>query len=107
MSGHRDFHDARHAAGKERLGKAIATAVSNHPGDYQGALAEYSNAVRADDFIQKSMLKDLSAEVLRDRRDLSGDAEGTVQEALRRVEAFRKQEVLKSGKRSRSVKRGR
>ena len=48
MIGHRDIDNARDAAGKEQLAKAIATAVSNHPGDYKAALSEFANAVRAD-----------------------------------------------------------
>ncbi len=62
MIGHRDIDNARDAAGKEQLAKAIATAVSNHPGDYKAALSEFANAVRADKSME-SVLLDRSAQV--------------------------------------------
>ena len=97
MIGHRDIDDARHAAGKEQLGKAIAAAVSNHPGDYKAALSEFSNAVRADESTKKSVLLDRSAQVLR-------SPESVAPKTLRRIHIERGSKALTN---SRPTKRRR
>lgn len=89
MIGHRDIDDARHAAGKEQLGKAIAAAVSNHPGDYKAALSEFSNAVRADESIKKSVLLDRSAQVLHTPESVAPDT-------LRRIHVERGSKAVTS-----------
>ena len=100
MSGHRNVDDAYPLASKDQLGKAIASAVSNHPGDYKAALAEFSNAVSADDLIKRSILLGRSAQVLR-------TPDRVAPEMPQRVDAFMQKEKQEAVAKARPIRRRR